>query len=247
MTTYDDNLNAISLFSNLDLNDKQENPLTNSLPEILSNEGISQFHVAETEKFAHVTYFLAGGEKKEFFGQTNKLIASEKVKSYDLFPQMKAREITDEIISSSNRYDFIVANIANGDMVGHSGNLEASIKAVEIIDHELQRVVPILLSSNYLVFIASDHGNCDEMIDAGSGKPSKEHSFNPVTLIYANSQNEGSYKSYEDVCFSKPIGILADIAPTILEEMGIDSVSQMGGVSLVKSMRRLGNRRRISC
>ncbi|OPZ23245.1 MAG: 2,3-bisphosphoglycerate-independent phosphoglycerate mutase [bacterium ADurb.BinA186] len=236
MTTYDDNYAAIPLFSNIDLNDKDENPLTNPMPEILSKSGMTQFHVSETEKFAHVTYFLAGGKKDEFFGQTNKLIQSEKVKSYDLFPQMKAKEIADEIIGATGKFDFIVANIANGDMVGHSGKLDAAISAVENIDQQLQRVVPILLSSNYLVFIASDHGNCDEMIDPGTGNPSKEHSFNPVPFIYANRENSGSYIGYDELCQLKPIGILSDIAPTILSEMGLDLVPQMGGVNLVKSM-----------
>lgn len=236
MTTYDDNLSAKSIFSNLDLNDEYKNSLTNPSPKIIADAGLKQFHVSETEKFAHVTYFFSGGIKDEFSGQTNKIIPSEKVKSYDLFPQMKAREIADEVIGSASSNDFIVANFANGDMVGHSGILNAAVNAVEVIDKELARTVPALLEKGFAVFIASDHGNCDEMIDAGSGRPSKEHSFNPVPFIFVTNDNRGNYIDAEELNSISPVGLLADVMPTILLEMGLETSPEMMGINLTKSM-----------
>lgn len=236
MTTYDDNLSAKSLFSNLDLNDSRENSLTNSSAELISRSGLSQFHVAETEKFAHVTYFFAGGARDEFDNQVNKIIPSEKVKSYDLFPQMKAKEISDEVINASGKYDFIVANIANGDMVGHSGKLDASIKAVEIVDSQLSRIVPELLSKKYKIFITADHGNCEEMIDTLTKKINKEHSFNPVPLLYITKDNRGSYQPIEEFRASQAIGVLADIIPTVLLEMGVEITPEMMGINLKDSL-----------
>lgn len=236
MTTYDDNLNAKSLFSNLDLNDSTENSLLNSGAEIISRSGLSQFHVAETEKFAHVTYFFSGGIKQEFDKQTNKIIASEKVKSYDLFPQMRAKEITDAMIESSDNFDFIVSNLANGDMVGHSGKLDASIKAVEFVDLQLKRVIPELLKKKFNIFITADHGNCDEMIDSLTKKPNKEHSFNPVPFIYAKQDNRGKYENIESLRNTQAVGVLADIIPTILMEMELTITPEMMGINLKDSL-----------
>lgn len=236
MTTYDDNLPAKSIFTNLDLNDATENPLAHSATEIISGAGLSQFHVAETEKFAHVTYFFSGGIKEEFENQTNKIIPSEKVKSYDLFPQMRAREIADEIINASKNFDFIVANFANGDMVGHSGKLDAAVKAVEVVDSQLARAIPKLIDENFNVFVTADHGNCDEMIDSLSKKPSKEHSFNPVPFIQISKENKGNYESIEYLRNTQAVGVLADIIPTILIEMGLQITPEMMGLSLTKSL-----------
>lgn len=235
MTTYDDNISAKSLFSNIDLNDSKENPLSNSASEIIARSGLSQLHIAETEKFAHVTYFFSGGVKDEFENQTNKIIQSEKVKSYDLFPRMKVKEIANEIISARGKYDFIVANIANGDMVGHSGKLDASIAAVEFVDRELARIVPELINSKYKVFVTADHGNCDEMIDNLSKKSNKEHSFNPVPFIYATKDNRGIYTNVEELRNTQPIGVLGDIVPTVLLEMGLELTPEMMGVNLKDS------------
>lgn len=236
MSTYDDNIPAKSLFSNLDLNDAKENSLSNSSAEIIAKAGLSQFHVAETEKFAHVTYFFAGGVKDEFENQTNKIIPSEKVKSYDLFPQMKAKEIADEIIGSAGKFDFIVANFANGDMVGHSGKLDASIKAVEHVDHELSRTIPALIGGKYKVFITADHGNCDEMIDNLTKKINKEHSFNPVPFIFATKENRGNFVDVEELRNTQAIGVLADIVPTVLLEMGLELTPEMMGINLKDSL-----------
>ena len=237
MTTYDDNLQAKVIFSNLDLNDPATNPLASSLPEILSQNNIKQFHVGETEKFAHVTYFLAGGEKKEFKNQKNVIIPSKKVRSYDQFPQMMAREISDEIIKASDqKYEFIVANYANGDMVGHSGSLEKTIESITYLDNCLRDTIEHLIKNGYTVYLTADHGNADEMIDLKSGKPSKEHSINPVPLIYISNEKKGQYKKFDEFITSDPIGILSDIAPTILSDIGIPIPSEMSGADLRESL-----------
>ncbi len=237
MTTYDDNLKIRVLFSNLDLNNPQTNPLSNSLPEILSRHGIKQFHVAETEKFAHVTYFFAGGIKKEFRNQVNKLIPSKKVKSYDQFPQMRAREISQEIIrAAESNFGFIVANFANGDMVGHSGSLEKTIEGVSYMDKYLKDCTEKLKSNNYTVFITADHGNADEMLDLKSGKSSKEHSINPAPFICLDTKKQNIYKDFNQISTTEPVGILSDVAPTILRTMEIEIPQEMTGTDLRESL-----------
>ena len=237
MTTYDDNLAAKVLFSNINLTDRETNPLSNPLVEIISKSNLRRFHIAETEKFAHITYFLSGGKKDVLTGQENKLIQSEKMKTYETFPQMRAREISQGIINAGQSgYDFIVANYANGDMVGHSGNLEATIKAVEILDECLSQTIESLNSLGYEILLTADHGNCDEMIDLKSGKPNKEHSLNPVPLIFVSKEFEGSHQSFEKTLTEEAIGILADIAPTILSRMGFPVPSEMTGTNLLESL-----------
>ena len=237
MTTYDDNLPTKVLFSNLDLNNPETNPLTSSLSEILSQNNVRQFHIAETEKFAHVTYFFAGGIKNEFKLQKNVIIPSKKVKSYDQYPQMRAGEISKEIKKASDdEYGFIVANYANGDMVGHSGSLEKTIESVTFLDNCLKDSIEILLKKQYTVFLTSDHGNADEMIDLKSGKPSKEHSINPVPFVYISNDKKGQYKKFEDFISSDSIGILSDIAPTILSDMNLPIPNEMSGADLRESL-----------
>ncbi len=237
MTTYDDNLPARAIFSNLDLNNPNSNPLTNSLPEILSQNNINQFHVAETEKFAHVTYFLSGGIKKEFEGQKNYLIPSKKVKSYAEFPQMRAMEITSSVINASEQqYKFIVANYANGDMVGHSGDFDKTVESIQFLDKCLNESITKLLEKEYCIFLTADHGNADEMVDLKSGKPSKEHSLNPVPFIQIEKNITGRYVDFDKFLNTDPIGILSDIAPTILSSMGINTSVEMSGTDLRKSL-----------
>jgi len=237
MTTYDDNLPMEVLFSNIDLNNPETNSLENPISKIISEGSLKQFHVAETEKFAHVTYFLAGGVKEDFQGQENKLFDSEKVPSYDQFPQMRAYEISKEITDASNKgYDFIIANFANGDMVGHSGNFEAAKRAITILDESVSKCFESLINNGYEVFVTSDHGNCDEMIDLKNGKPNKEHSLNPVPFVWANSQNRSTYAEIAQLATAEPIGILADIAPTVLDSLELKNSQEMTGVNLKDSL-----------
>ncbi|MDH4358548.1 MAG: 2,3-bisphosphoglycerate-independent phosphoglycerate mutase [Candidatus Berkelbacteria bacterium] len=237
MTTYDDNLGVKVIFSNIELNDTETNPLTNPLPQLISQGNLKQYHIAETEKFAHVTYFFAGGVKDPYPGQENKLYKSTKVKSHDLYLQMRAAEITkDVILNLAKGYNFIVINYANGDMVGHSGNLEATVKTVDVIDFCLSQLVPKLHEANYTVFLTADHGNCDEMIDLKSKKPNKEHTLNPVFFLMASPGGSGQYMNFEDFILSPPIGVLGDVAPTVLAHMGLEPSAEMTGMDLRQSL-----------
>jgi len=237
MTTYEDNLPAEVLFSNLDLNDERINPLINPLSKIVADAGLKQFYVAETEKYAHVTYFFSGGLKNENVGQICKLIPSKKVKTYAEHPQMCASEIADALVEASGgNYSLIVANFANGDMVGHSGELDPTIKAVEVLDQQLKKAVPQLLKKGYVVMLTADHGNCEEMIDLTSGKINKEHTMNPVFFLYITTDSEKKYLNAESFFDAQPIGILADIAPTILDELSLRHAREITGINLKKSL-----------
>lgn len=237
MSTYDDNLGTKVLFSNLDLNDKATNPLSNPTAQLISQAKLTQYHIAETEKYAHVTYFFAGGIKDPYQGQENKLYQSAKVKSHDMYPQMRAAEITKDItVNIPKNLSFIVANYANGDMVGHSGNLEATIKTVEILDFCLSKLIPKLLEANYGVFLTADHGNCDEMINLKSKKPNKEHTLNPVPFVFMTKDNRADYTKFNEFVSSQPIGVLADISPTILAYLGLRSSNEMTGMDLTQSL-----------
>ena len=237
MTTYDDNLGLNVLFSNIDLNNPETNPLSNPISQLISEAQLKQFHIAETEKFAHITHFFSGGIRQKFNGEDDKLIPSKKIATYDKFPQMRAIEIASEIaLAASTGYQFIAANFANGDMVGHSGNFEATIQAVSILDKALAQALGHLLNKGYEVFITADHGNCDEMIDFSSGKPNKEHTLNPVPFIHCSLVRAGKYCSKSQFFNAEPVGILADISPTILASLGIQKSTEMTGMDLTNSM-----------
>jgi 2,3-bisphosphoglycerate-independent phosphoglycerate mutase len=224
MTTYDDNLKMNVLLSNLDLNNPSKNSLANPLSQLISENSLKQFHIAETEKFAHITYFFSGGVKQKYAGESDLLIQSNKVKSHDMKPEMKAADIALGLMKAANQgFDFIAANFANGDMVGHSGNLSATIKAIEIMDRAVGKVTGILIQKGYEVFICADHGNCDEMIDFQSGKPNKEHTLNPVPFIHCNIKRAGKYSSKESFFNSDPVGILADVTPTMLDSLSMEN------------------------
>jgi 2,3-bisphosphoglycerate-independent phosphoglycerate mutase len=197
--------------------------LTNIMGEILSGQGLKQLRIAETEKYAHVTYFFNGGEEDPFPGEDRCLIPSPKeVATYDLKPEMSAFKVTDEVLEriDQNRYDFILLNFANPDMVGHTGIMDAAIKACETVDACLQKIVGKVQSLGGLVIITADHGNCDQMQE-GAG-PHTAHTLNPVPFILLSED----YKL-------KDHGKLADVAPTVLELMGINQPAEMTGESLI--------------
>lgn len=196
----------------------------NTLGEYLSNLGKKQLRIAETEKYAHVTFFFNGGVEEANPGEDRVLIASPSVATYDMQPEMSIGEVTDKLLGEIDKdiYDLIVLNYANPDMVGHTGNLEAAIKAVEAVDNAVGIVVEKILSKNGQMLITADHGNSDEMID-DSGNPITKHSTNPVPLILV-SQEES---------FDLSDGKLADIAPTLLTLMSIDVPKEMEGESLL--------------
>ncbi|OEF99698.1 phosphoglycerate mutase (2,3-diphosphoglycerate-independent) [Vulcanibacillus modesticaldus] len=198
--------------------------LDNTLGEVLSQNGLKQLRIAETEKYPHVTYFFSGGREVEFDGETRILIPSPKVATYDLKPEMSAYEVTEAVLKeiSADKQDVIILNFANCDMVGHSGKLEPTIKAVEAVDDNLGRIVDAILEKGGVALITADHGNADLMSDE-EGNPITSHTTNPVPLIITNKDLE----LRED-------GVLADIAPTMLQLLNIDQPAEMTGKSLIK-------------
>ncbi len=197
---------------------------TNILGEVLSGQGLKQLRIAETEKYAHVTYFFNGGQEDPFPGEDRCLIPSpQEVATYDLKPEMSAYEVTDEVLRrlDQNTYDFILLNFANPDMVGHTGIMDAAIKACETIDACLKRIVEKVRALGGLAIITADHGNCEQM--QNNTGPHTAHTLNPVPFLLIN----------EDVKL-RDKGILADVAPTVLDIMGIKQPEEMTGKSLIK-------------
>jgi 2,3-bisphosphoglycerate-independent phosphoglycerate mutase len=199
--------------------------LKNIFGEVLSQAGLTQFRIAETEKYAHVTYFFNNGREQPFPGEERKLIPSPKVATYDLKPEMSAYEVTAEAIRqiTSRRYDFVLINYANPDMVGHTGVFEAAVRAVEVVDESLGRVVEATRSVDGEVLITADHGNADIMRDE-YGHPHTAHTHSPGPLIYVGPQR---------VKLSDG-GALCDIAPTLLALMGLEHPKEMTGRSLIE-------------
>jgi 2,3-bisphosphoglycerate-independent phosphoglycerate mutase len=200
--------------------------LSKILPELIADQGIKQFRCAETEKFAHVTYFLNGGDEKVFPGEDRKLIPSNReIATYDLAPEMRAREVTTEVLAAlaSEQYGLFVINFANPDMVGHTGKEAAAVKAVETLDECLGKLVETVLDKAGVVLITADHGNCEEMVDS-QGHPHTQHTLNPVPCLVIGSE-------IKDLKL-KP-GRLCDVAPTILQLMGLEQPKEMTGESLI--------------
>ena len=170
-------------------------PITTNktLAEILSENGLAQLHIAETEKYAHITYFFNGGIESPFKNEDRVLVASPLVMNYDEKPEMSAYEITQRCLKkiAANKYDFIVVNFANADMVGHTGNLEATIKAVHVIDECTEKLVQSILSKDGVALITADHGNAEEMINLQNGETMKEHTNNPIPFILIGKKWEG--------------------------------------------------------
>lgn len=198
------------------------------LGRVLSLAEKTQFHIAETEKYAHVTYFFNGGKEQPFKKESRFLVASPRVATYDLQPEMSAAGITDELVRviQKNSYDFVVVNYANADMVGHTGNIKATIKACETVDEQVGRVVAEVLKKDGYVIITADHGNAEQMINPITGEGDTEHTTNPVPFILVG---EGAKKME----INKKFGILGDVAPTILDLMGIEKPEVMLQNSLI--------------
>ena len=198
--------------------------IKNSLGEYLSNLGMTQLRLAETEKYAHVTFFFNGGVDACFPGEDRILVPSPKVRTYDLQPEMSLPEVTDRFVEAihSGKYDLIVCNFANGDMVGHTGVIPAAVKAVEAIDTALCRVAEALKQAGGEMLITADHGNIEQMVDEGTGQPHTAHTTNLVPLVYVG--NKGGLV---------PGGSLSDLAATVLAIMGIAQPPEMTGKSLL--------------
>jgi len=210
------------------------------LGRIISEAGLKQLRIAETEKYAHVTYFFNGGKEKPFPGEDRILIPSIPAPHFDEVPEMKAEEIIKKIIENVENYDLIVANFANADMVGHTGNFDAAIKAVEALDLALGKIASLIIEKNACLIVTADHGNIELKRDPLTGERLTEHSINPVPLIIAanNFKIKGG-RSEEDIAKvkSEVNGVLTDIAPTILELLGIEKPKEMTGKSLLNFLK----------
>lgn len=214
--------------------------IKNTLGEIISEAGLKQLRIAETEKYAHVTYFFNGGRENESPGEDHALIPSPSVSSYDLKPEMSALEVTEKVLKAieQDTYDFILINFANPDMVSHTGNLKATIKAVETIDKCLGKVVKAVLAKSGVLLVTADHGNAEGLFNMQTGMIDKEHSNNPVPFLIISNEYEGKNLSLPDapggdLSLLKPQGMLSDIAPTILKIMGLEKPPEMTGRSLI--------------
>lgn len=218
LTRYDETYNLPYGYAPLELR--------NTLGEVLSVYGLTQLRIAETEKYAHVTFFFNGGRERPFEGEDQELIPSPKVATYDLKPEMSAYEIADTVVKAieSSAYDVYIINFANGDMVGHTGDFDAAVKAVEAVDACVGKVVDAVLKHGGEAVVTADHGNADQMIDYETGGPHTFHTTYPVPVIYVS--NEPKATSLRD-------GRLADLAPTVLELLGIPKPAEMDGKSLL--------------
>ena len=217
MTPYDASFKGVHI-----LFDKEN--VQNTLGEYLSSLGKKQLHIAETEKYAHVTFFFNGGRETTFEGEDRILVASPKVATYDLKPEMSAYEVKDKLVEAINteKYDFIVVNYANGDMVGHTGVYEAIEKAVVAVDNCVKDTVEAAKAHDYEVIIIADHGNADNAVNE-DGTPNTAHSLNPVPCVYVTANKDAKIGN----------GILADVAPTLLHIMGIEQPKEMTGTNLI--------------
>lgn len=217
MTPYDANFKGVHILF------PKEN-VQDTLGEYLSKKGLRQLHTAETEKYAHVTFFFNGGREAPYEGEDRILVHSPKVATYDLQPEMSAYEVKDKLVGAINtqQYDFIVVNFANGDMVGHTGVYNAIAKAVWAVDHCVHDVIEAAKANDYEAIIIADHGNADNAINP-DGTPNTTHSLNPVPFIYVTNNNSATVKD----------GRLADVAPSILHIMGLEQPADMTGENLI--------------
>ena len=218
MTPYDASFTGVHILF------PKEN-VENTLGEYIASQGLTQLHTAETEKYAHVTFFFNGGRETPYDNEERILVASPKVPTYDLQPEMSAFEVKDKLVAAlkEDKYNFVVVNFANGDMVGHTGIYEAVEKAVKAVDQCVNEVVETAKAVGYEVIIIADHGNADNEINA-DGTPNTAHSLNPVPFIYVTDNKNATVAN----------GVLADVAPSILHIMGLAQPAEMTGNDLIK-------------
>ena len=220
MTPYDETM------PNVEVAYRKEE-IRNTFGEYISRRGLKQLRIAETEKYAHVTFFFNGGEEKQYEGEDRILVPSPKVETYDLKPEMSACEVCEKVVEAikSEKYDSIILNFANPDMVGHTGNTDAVVKALEAIDECVNRIVNAVNEVNGTLLITADHGNCEQMVDYKTGEPQTAHTTNPVPLAIVGLPTNKKIRE----------GCLADLAPTMLDIMGLEKPDEMTGESLIEN------------
>ena len=218
MTPYDASFTGVNILF------PKEN-VENTLGEYIASKGLKQLHTAETEKYAHVTFFFNGGREAPYENEERVLVASPKVATYDLKPEMSAPEVKDKLVENikKDEYDFIVVNFANPDMVGHTGVYSAIETAVKTIDQCVNEVVEAAKATGYETIIIADHGNADNAINP-DGSVNTAHSLNPVPFIYVTENKNATVEN----------GVLADVAPSILHIMGLEQPKEMTGKNLIK-------------
>ena len=217
LTRYAEDIDAACAF--------QPDTLRNTFGEYLAGLGKTQLRIAETEKYAHVTFFFSGGREAPFPGEQRTLIPSPRVATYDLQPEMSAVELTDALVLAieEGNYDAIICNYANGDMVGHTGDFDAAVKAVETLDRCLERVVAAIDANDAQCLITADHGNVEKMQDTQSGQPHTAHTCEPVPLVYVGNERVELHDG----------GSLSDVVPTLITLMGLPVPSEMTGRPLI--------------
>lgn len=232
MAEYEKNLPVEVLFPSEDLK--------NTLAEVLSDAGLVQLHIAETEKYAHVTFFFNGQKEDPFPHEDRVIIPSPQVSSYDEKPEMSTPELTEKVLKeiATDNYDIIIMNYAAPDMVAHTGNFEATVKAHEAVDESVGKIISAVLEKNGVILITADHGNSEEVMNLQTGEKDKEHSTNPVPFYIIGNQFEGKSGIAGDIpngdlSMMPPIGMLADVAPTLLKIIGVEQPPEMTGTPLI--------------
>jgi len=210
-------------------------PMTNVLAEWLATHGVKQAHIAETEKYAHVTFFFNGGAEKQFENETRHMIPSPKVPTYDKQPEMSVQQVADKVaeVVSTKEYEFVMCNFAPPDMVGHTGVFDAAVKAIGATDAAVKTVYDACQKAGYILLITADHGNAEQMLNLQTGAPHTAHTTNPVPFIMTGDPQEYSFATDAAAAEGDEAPALADVAPTILDLMGLSAPKEMGGRSLL--------------
>ena len=232
MTEYDKRFPVAVAFPPLDI--------SSPLAKIISDAGMKQLRVAETEKYAHVTYFFNGGRETPYLGEERILIPSPRVARFDETPEMSAAKVTETVLENLRKYDFILVNFANGDMVGHTGNFDATVKAIEVLDFSAGRLVSGVLGAGGAMILAADHGNAEEKVYSASGERRTKHTANPAPFFVIANELKRKTPRPDGEIFSSYMeakGVLADIAPTILNLIGLKQPTEMTGINLLPKIK----------
>ena len=237
MTGYDKRFNLPVVFESIDIKD--------TLADVFESKRLTQLHIAETEKYPHVTYFFNGGREEPHQAEKQIVVPSPKVETYDMKPEMSAQELTEKVIPELPKNDFVLINYANGDMVGHTGSFKATVLACEAVDRCLGKLLTAASNAGYKTIITADHGNCEVMINPANGEMDKEHTTSSVPFVYldfiakpfdTNNLKQFSKEEMTQYSLQPVVGVLSDVAPTILSVLEIEKPPEMVGVNLIETM-----------